>query len=122
MQGKNVGTCIALLAFLAGVASAQERPTLTFEYDENGNLTLIRDALGRVTRTNYDTLDRVHSVSMPKPAPSAERPITRFRHDGLDQPTAVIDPRDLTTSYAVNGLGDVTRQTSPDTGVTRNTY
>jgi len=118
----SFGACIVASVLGASFASAQERPTLTFEYDENGNLTLTRDALGRVTRQNYDALDRVRSVSRPKPAPTSERPVIRFRYDGRDQPTAVVDPRNLTTSYAVSGLGELTRQTSPDTGVTRSTY
>ena len=61
-------------------------------------------------------------VNQPKPGPSEARPITRLRYDGRDQLTAVVDPRGLTTSYSLTGLGDMTRQTSPDTGVTRNTF
>ena len=116
------GVSFACLSLTVAPAGTQERPVTSYEYDENGNLTVMRDALGRVTRQNYDALDRLRSVSQPKPAPTDARPVTRFRYDGLDQPTAVVDPRDLTTSYVVSGLGDVTRQTSPDTGVTRNTY
>ena len=116
--------CVFLITLVAisNVATAQNRPVLTYEYDENGNLTLVRDAFNRVTRQGYDALDRLRSVNQPKPGPNEARPITRLRYDGQDQLTAVVDPRGLTTSYAVTGLGDVTRQTSPDTGVTRSTF
>ncbi len=42
--------------------------------------------------------------------------------NGQDDLTKVIDPRNLSTTYGVTGLSDVTTQTSPDTGVTTRTF
>ena len=40
----------------------------------------------------------------------------------LDQATQIIDPRNLATAYAQNALGNQTRLTSPDTGITNRTF
>ena len=42
--------------------------------------------------------------------------------NGRDDLTKVIDPRNLSTTYGVTGLSNVTTQTSPDTGVTTRTF
>lgn len=122
LRNSLVVLAAAAVTVTVSVSVAQNRPVATYEYDENGNLTSIRDALGRVTTQRFDTFDRLRAVSQPKPSPSEARPVTRFRYDGLDQLTAVIDARDLTTSYAISGLGERIRQTSPDTGITRYTF
>jgi RHS repeat-associated protein len=104
------------------MAWAQNRPVTNFTYDPNGNLTSTTDALGRVTSESYDALNRLRSVTQPKPTPSDPNPVTQFGVDGLDQLTSVTDARSLATSYTVNGLGNLTQQVSPDTGTTINTF
>ena len=39
-----------------------------------------------------------------------------------DNLTTVVDPRSLTTGYTYNGFGDLIQQSSPDTGITVNSY
>ena len=106
----------------SGAPLAQNRPVTNYAYDANGNLTSTTDALGRVTSQTYDTLNRLKTVTQPKPIATAPNPVTQFGVNGLDQLTSVTDARSLVTSYTVTGLGDLTQQVSPDTGTTINTY
>ena len=110
------------LAAPGGAAWAQNRPVTNFAYDANGNLTSTTDALGRVTSQTYDALNRLKTVTQPKPISTAPNPVTQFGVNGLDQLTSMTDARSLVTSYSVTGLGDLTQQVSPDTGTTINTY
>ncbi|MDQ1835569.1 RHS repeat domain-containing protein, partial [Massilia scottii] len=54
-------------AYTGTVASAQSVPAAAtrFEYDLGGNLTQIKDPLGRVTNQIYDPLNRVKQVEQP---------------------------------------------------------
>ncbi len=45
-----------------------------------------------------------------------------FAYDAQDNLTQVSDPREVTTSYAYNGFDELTRLTSPDTGITDYDY
>ena len=45
-----------------------------------------------------------------------------FSYDALDRLSQVKDPRNLATSYTVNGLGDVSTLVSPDTGTSSTTF
>ena len=115
-------TVSVALAAPGGASWAQNRPVTNFTYDANGNLTSNTDALGRVTSQSYDALNRLRTVTQPKPIGTASNPVTQFGFNGLDQLTSVTDARNLVTSYSVTGLGDMTQQVSPDTGTTTNTY
>jgi hypothetical protein len=42
--------------------------------------------------------------------------ITQYGYDTIDQLVAVTDPRALVTGYTVDGLVNLTLQSSPDTG------
>jgi RHS repeat-associated protein len=116
----SAGVIVAVT--IAGGAAAQDRPVINFQYDANGNLTSIADALGRVTSQSYDALNRLRTVTQPKPLPTQSNPVTHFGVDGLDQLTSVTDARGLFTNYSVTGLGNLTQQVSPDTGTTTNTF
>ena len=117
-----VTTLSAVLASPAGSPWAQNRPVTNFQYDANGNLTSTTDALGRVTSQTYDTLNRLTTITQPKPLASQPNPVTQFGINGLDQLTSVTDARNLVTSYTMTGLGDLTQQISPDTGTTVNSF
>jgi RHS repeat-associated protein len=67
-------------------------------------------------------LDRMTRQLQPPPSTGGTRPSIGVGYDGLDQVRGVTDPRNLATTYAVDGLGNATRQTSPDTGITNRTY
>ncbi len=87
-----------------------------YAYDNQGNVTSVKDPLNRVTANAYDALNRLRQVTDPNTG------ITQYAYNGLDQLTGVTDPRGLATGYAVDGLGNLTQQVSPDTGTTVNTY
>ena len=114
----------ALLSALALCSSAwaQSRPVTKYFYDANGNLTSTEDGLSRVTTQAYDTLDRLRRITQPPPGAAQPNPVIQLELNGRDDLTKVIDPRNLSTTYGVSGLSNVTTQTSPDTGVTTRTF
>ncbi len=107
----------AVLYMLASIAAAQTQNTTTnFQYDANGNLTQVTDALGHVTKYGYDALNRRTTIM------DAATGVTTNTYDGLDQLVAVSDPRRVVTSYTIDGLGNLAKTVSADTGTTSNTY
>lgn len=116
-------TAITLLAW-SGIVAAQvaQNTTSSYQYDANGNLTQVTDPLGRVTNQSYDALNRLKQQLQPAPAAGSARPAIHYGYDGLDQLVTVTDPRNLTTTYTVNGLGNQTALSSPDTGTSGSTY
>jgi RHS repeat-associated protein len=124
----------ALLFTLAGtpllgsysgtLATAQtvQNSTTTFEYDAVGNRTRITDPLGHVTDLLYDPLNRLKQQLAPAPTVGAARPASTFSYDGRDQVVTVLDPRNVSTSYSVDGIGNRSALTSRDTGASATTY
>lgn len=49
-------------------------------------------------------------------------PVVGFEYDGLDQLSVLTDPRGLTTSYTVDGRGQVLAESSPDRGARQATF
>ena len=90
--------------------------TTEFGYDDQGNVTSVKDPLERTTTSHYDAFNRLSLVV------DAARGETRYAYNGLDALIEVADPRRLVTAYRVDGLGNLARQESPDTGTTLNTY
>ena len=89
---------------------------LNYEYDPQGNLTAVIDALNQTTRYTYDALNR--QLTLTDPANG----VTRFGYNALDQLTQVTDPNNIATQYSYDALNDLTQQTSLDSGTTQNTY
>jgi len=87
-----------------------------YTYDNQGNVTGVRDPLNKLTSNAYDPLNRLRQVTDPGLG------VTQYAYNGLDALTQVTDPRTLATSYTVDGLGNLTLQQSPDTGSTANIY
>lgn len=87
-----------------------------YQYDANGNLTVVTDPMNHVTSNTYDALNRLLQVTDPNNGH------IQYGYDGLDHLTSVTDPRSLVTSYAYDGLDNLNQQVSPDTGITVNTY
>ena len=106
------------LGELVTQADASANPT-DYTYDSNGNATTVTDALGRVSRSDYDPLNRLKRSLQDVGGIEAE---VQYRYDALDSLVQVTDPKGLKTQYARNAFGEVVTQTSPDTGVTAMTY
>ena len=96
--------------------------TWQYGYDAMGRPTTVVDPNGLRTHTYYDPLGRPIQIQQPAHADSATPTITSLDYDMGDNLRAVTDPRNLRTTYAPNGLGQVTAQSSPDAGATTFTY
>ena len=90
--------------------------TTEYGYDNQGNVTSVKDPLNHTTVNQYDALNRLKQVTDPGLG------VTQYAYNGLDALVQVTDPRTLVTGYTVDGLGNLTQQSSPDTGSTINTY
>jgi RHS repeat-associated protein len=95
-----------------------QNTTRSYVYDAQGNLTQRTDPRSKLTTHSYDSLNRLRQITQPIPVTGSATPLISIGVDGKDQVTSVKDPRNLTTSYTVTGLGDTTSQVSPDTGTT----
>lgn len=103
---------------LTAVKDSAQNATL-FDYDANGNVKLVTDALGRKTRYSYDPLGRVSETLQDSLGLKAS---TKVKYNALGQVAQVTDPNNRATLYAYNGFGDQTKLTSPDTGISDYTY
>ena len=92
--------------------------TTEYGYDDQGNVTSVKDPLNQTRSSQYDALNRLKQVTDPSPGLG----VTQYGYNGLDALTKVTDPRSIETNYTVDGLGNLTLQSSPDTGNTENTY
>ena len=104
---------------LSRLASAQreaQASSETYQYDRKGNLTTIKDPVGRVTTQAFDNLDRMAKITLPSAAPGQPAGTITLGNDHQDQVVSVSDPRNLTTRYTHDGHGDRTKVASPDTG------
>jgi RHS repeat-associated protein len=93
-----------------------------FQYDRNGNLTALIDELGRTTTRQYDRFDRVVREQLPIPSWNSSRHLIYYTYDQQDQLLTVRDPKGLTTRYTVDGFGQRTALSSPDTGASSATF
>ena len=89
---------------------------LNYQYDPQGNLTAVIDALNQATHYAYDALSR-QTIQI-----DAAAGLTRYDYNALDQLTQVTDPNNVATQYTRNALGDLKQQTSKDSGTTQNSY
>lgn len=90
--------------------------SLTYQYDPQGNLTYLVDALSRSTHYNYDALNRMTATT------DAATGQTHYSLNALDQLTQVVTPNSATTQYQRDGLNNLNAQISPDTGTTGYVY
>jgi YD repeat-containing protein len=88
----------------------------TYQYDNQGNLTVLTDPNGNSTAKAYDALNRLAQVTDQLSGQA------KYAYDTLDQLIKVSDQRGLTTQYAIDGLGNVNQVQSPDTGTANSTY
>ncbi len=93
----------------------------TYTYDQNSNLDLTTDPLGRVSDNDYDPLNRLMQSIQDK-GPGAINATVSYEYDARDNLRKVIDPKTLDTEYVFDGLNNQTLLDSPDTGVSSFTY
>jgi YD repeat-containing protein len=86
-----------------------------YTYDDNDNLTVMRNPLGDIAQWSYDALDRLETSTDFRGA------LTRYSYDANDRLDTVTDAVNHLTDYDYDGLGNLTRVSSPDTGLTRYT-
>ena len=106
------------------LAAAQtvQNTTYRYQYDAVGNLIEVADSLGGVRTQSYDALSRLKQQVLPPASSGATRAAINYDYDGLDQISAVRDPRNLLTSYTNDGLGNQLGVLSPDAGGSAKTY
>lgn len=88
----------------------------TYSYDLSGNVTVIKDSLGRPMTLTYDALNRVSSSK------DALNQTTYYEYGPADLISKVTDPRGKVTTYVYDGFGQLWAQYSPDTGSTTYQY
>ncbi|QWP76538.1 RHS repeat protein [Lysobacter sp. K5869] len=106
------------LGQLKTAKTAEGHPT-GYTYDAGGNGDVETDALGHKTDSDHDPLGRLAKTLQDVGGINAQ---TEFKYDTQDRLVRVTDPKNLNTDYGYNGLGDQTRLSSPDTGVSTFTY
>ena len=99
-------------------AQAQQVEPTEYGYDPEGNLTYIKDPLGRITDQAVDNLGRIQTQLLPTPTPEDDRPQISYSYDGQGRLRTVTDALGHTTTYTYSGLGDLDLL-SPDTGASQ---
>lgn len=97
----------------------------TYTYDQNSNVDLTTDPLGRISDNDYDPLNRLIQSIQDKDTAATTGEINAtvgYEYDARDNLRKVIDPKNLHTSYAFDGLNNQTQLNSPDTGVSNFTF
>jgi RHS repeat-associated protein/uncharacterized repeat protein (TIGR02543 family) len=122
-SGACTGTALACTVTLDQTRSVNatfSAPAITtYQYDANGNLTQVTDPLGRIRQVQYDALNQ--PVRQLEPHPSiigSTLGQIDTTYDRLGQIKSITDPRNLTTSYSTDALGNLSQQSSSDTGIT----
>ena len=116
-------------------AAPDEDIITEFGYDANGNLLETIDVLrsapngvGRRTRTEYDSLNRVSRtiVNYKDGVYSAANPdedlITAYTYDEVGNQQTITDPLDRVTTYSYDDLNRAESITNPANGTTRYSY
>jgi RHS repeat-associated protein len=93
-----------------------------YGYDAMGRMNSAVDPNGLASYTYYDSLGRAVQTQQPPNTGASTPTVTQLGYDLLDGLTQVADPRNLITSYSRNGLGQVSAQSSPDSGAAQYTY
>lgn len=96
-------------------------PVIDLEYDAEGNSTKVIEAKG-VANFNLTTAATYDSLNRAKVVTDAKSAAMTWGYDGADRTTQLSDPKNLLTAYLRNGLGQISPQLSPDTGVNARTY
>jgi len=96
--------------------------TSLWTYDAAGNALTQTDPLENQTGVNFDALNRPYFIRLPAPGPHQNAPGIQAFLDLRDQLSSLVDPRHLTTTNNVDGLGNISASKSPDSGKTIASY
>lgn len=102
------------------------RPVTEYGHDPLGRVASVTDPLGKVTSYTYDGLDRILTVTPPKPTPASPLDFTTvYSYDGFDAATGltfthVTDPNGKLTKYGYDQYGQLGRVVDAQNNV-RNT-
>jgi len=107
--------------FDAGVASCQTAPPAgTFEaysYDGDDRLMALTDQRGIVTQFNYDNLNRLEQRIENLMGAGVEQAQTQYSYNLGNVLTEVLDPIGVATQYSWSDFGNLTSESSVDTGM-----
>jgi RHS repeat-associated protein len=104
------------------------RPVSTAGYDALGRATTLTDALGRVTTVTYDVLDRVKTITLPKPSPSSTLTFTTtIYYDEYEAATQLlftraVDPNGRTSKFGTDQYGHALRRIDQAGNLRRSVY
>jgi RHS repeat-associated protein len=103
----------------AQVRVGEDSPAMRwrFEYDADGALTRQEEPTGKATILGYNALKQPSTKQLPLTGATVA-----LGFDKQDNLVSLSDPRSLTTTYGVNGLGETRTVTSPDAGRKQATY
>ena len=109
-------------AFGCGAAWSQANMTWTYGYDPEGNPVFVVDPIGNQTTMSYDAQQRRVQTLQPAPVSGAGAPRIGVTYNGQGRVASIQDPRNLVTTYGLDGMANVLTQSSPDSGLTSATY
>ena len=87
-----------------------------YSYDQKGNVNYVKDPRGHSTYYEYDSLNRLVTVTQPG---SIE---TTYSYDNHGNLNTVTDANNNTTTYEYDDMGRLVSTTSPDTGTVTYAY
>jgi len=89
---------------------------MEYGYDSNGNVSSITDYETHTTFYQYDTLNRLSTVTQPAST------VTVYEYDKQGNLISVTDAENHETTYIYDDMGRVVSSTSPDTGTVTYVY
>jgi RHS repeat-associated protein len=107
-----------LTAVIDGLSHTVFNAGYTDSYDANGNLVHSADAFGIQRQQGFDALNRLTTTlaNYNGTDPATKNTQTGVTYDALNRVATVTDPSSLITGYTYDGLSNLTKLQSPDTG------
>jgi RHS repeat-associated protein len=98
-----------------GAGTGASAPFYTYTYDRQNRLKTVTDPINRVTLYTYET-NGSYSQDLPNQnySSSGVHTITQYLMDAQGRLSSTINPHNVTTSYAYDGMNRLTDTTLPD--------